>query len=115
MIAGPTSSGGDYLIYSAHRVDRKYIDIHPFGLIYHQTGPGPVGVFIDHGQWDGRTTPVPFDFAAHVVNIGTGSYFMTHPPSGLRSGPLDQLPKEHRGAFQTVTRWLRAREDDYRM
>jgi hypothetical protein len=36
---------------------------------------------------------------------------MTHPPDGLLSGTLDQLPSGHPGAFQAVIDQLRARED----
>ena len=51
MVAAQTSTGGTYLVYSANRVDYKpqKIDIQPFGLIVHSTGPSSSGVFLDHG------------------------------------------------------------------
>src|SRR5260370_27633416 len=59
LIAAPTSTGGTYLAYSANRVDGRNIDVQPFGLIYHSTGPGQYGVFVHHGKWNQRTLPVP--------------------------------------------------------
>jgi hypothetical protein len=47
-------------------VDGDKIDIEPFGLISHSTGPAAYGVFIHHGHWDGRTTKAPGNFAEHV-------------------------------------------------
>jgi len=111
QIITPTSTGGFYLTYSGNRVDGDKIDIEPFGLIVHPTGPASEGLFIHHGQWPERTTQVPSDFAAHIVNTGTGSYFMTYPPNGLVAGALNQLPEPHRGALTTIIAGLRARED----
>ena len=41
VIAAPTSTGGTYLAYSANRLDwrDRAVDIEPFGLIVHSTGP----------------------------------------------------------------------------
>jgi hypothetical protein len=111
LIAAQTSTGGTYLAYSANRVDGEDIDVQPFGLIYHSTGPGQYGVFIHHGNWKERTTPVPAGFTEYVSRSGIGGYFMTRPPDGLLSGALDQLPPGHPGAFQAVINQLRARED----
>ena len=111
LIAAPTSFGGTYLAYSANRVDGGSIDVEPFGLIYHSTGPGQCGVFVHHGEWKRRTTPVPAGFTEHIVRSGIGEYFMAHPPDGLLSGSLDQLSAGHLGAFGVVINQLRARED----
>jgi len=113
MVAAPTSTGGTYLVYSANRVDYRpqEIDIQPFGLIVHSTGPSSSGVFLDHGTWHGRTESPPDGFWGEVARSGIGQYFMSNPPEGLREGSLDQLPKGHRGAFDAVVREIRARVD----
>ena len=113
VIATPTSSGGTYLAFSASRVEPKTraIDIEPFGVIVHSTGPSPSGVFIHHGTWEGRTTDPPAGFWEEVSRSGIGEYFLTNPPAGLRSGTLAQLPRGHRGAFDAIIREIRARED----
>ncbi len=46
-------------------------------------------------------------FAPHVMNVATGSYFVSYPPHGLLAGTLDQLPREHRGAWEAVVKQLR--------
>jgi hypothetical protein len=113
MIAAPTSTGGTYLVFSASRVDSKAraIDIEPFGVIVHSTGPSPSGVFIHDGNWEGRTTDAPLGFWEEVSKSGIGDYFLTNPPEGQRSGTLAQLPRGHRGAFDAILRAVRARED----
>ncbi len=100
-----TSTGGTYLVVSANRVDRpaKAIDIQPFGLIVHSTGPGPSGVFVDHGNWKGRTVRPSADFWDQVSKGGISSE--------LLKGKLPELPEGHRGAVKEVIRQLRARED----
>ncbi len=59
QIVEPTSSGGMHLAYSLNRIDNDKVDIEPFGLALHSTGPSHEAVYIHHGQWDGRTKPLP--------------------------------------------------------
>lgn len=113
VMSAPTSTGGTYLAYSANRVDYKdrRIDIEPFGLIVHSSGPSSSGVFLHHGDWEGRTEPPPAEFWNVVADSGIGDYFHSNPPEGLREGTLDHLPRGHRGAFDAVIREIRARVD----
>jgi len=113
VVSAPTSSGGTYLAYSGNRVDfkAKRIDIEPFGVIVHSTGPSSSGVFLHHGSWEGRTEPPPAGFWEAVEESGVGNYFHSNPPAGLRRGTLEQLPKGHKGAFEAVLREIRARID----
>ena len=113
VVSAPTSSGGTYLVYSANRVDRKaaQIDIQPFGLIVHSSGPGSSGVFLQHGNWDGRSESPPSGFWEGVDSSGIGDYFLANPPQGLREGTLDQLTKGHRGAFDAIVGEIRAQVD----
>ena len=113
VISTPTSTGGTYLAYSAHRVDYKAgaIDIEPLGLIVHSTGVGSIAVFLHHGQWTGRTAPPPSGFWDELDESGIGNYFRTHPPEGRTEGTLQELPKGHGGAFAAVVREIRRRID----
>ena len=113
IIAAPTSTGGTYLAFSANRVDLKAraLDIEPFGVIVHSTGPGPSGVFIHHGTWENRTQYPPDAFWQRVSQSGVAQYFLASPPENRIAGPLTELPKGHGGAFEAVVREIRARED----
>ena len=113
VIAAPTSTGGTYLAISADRVDAPdaAIDIHPFGLIVHSTGPSASGVFINHGRWEERTRRPPREFWDEVSRSGIGRYYLTRPLHDAREGTLDQLPKGDEGAFKAVVRHIRAGVD----
>ena len=113
VIVAPTSTGGTYLVTSTLRVDTKdqAIDQEPFGLIVHSTGASPMGMFLHHGDWEGRTEYPPQQFWDEVSESGIGDYFFTNPPSGLLEGTLDQLPKGHRNAFDAVVLAIRAEVD----
>ena len=111
-IGVPTSTGGTYLVFSARRIDRPAgaIDIDPFGLIVHSTGPSASGVYLHHGGWEGRTQLLP-PFWQEVSRSGVGSYYLSQAPGGLREGTLAKLPKGDLGAFNAVVREIRARVD----
>ena len=113
IIAAPTSTGGTYLAFSANRVDLKAraLDIEPFGVIVHSTGPGPSGVFIQHGTWEDRTQYPPDAFWTGVSQSGVAQYFLTVPPANRSAGLLTDLPRGHAGSFEAIVRQIRARED----
>ena len=110
MIAAPTSSGGTYLVFNARRVDFKdrAIDQEPFAVIVHSSGPDPSGMFLHHGDWEGRTETPYSSFWSQVDESGVGDYFLANPPSGRTSGSLDELSRGDRGAFETAIRYLRS-------
>lgn len=107
QIVAPTSTGGLYLAYSLNRIDHDKVDIQPFGLVLYASGPSTRGVYIDHGQWDGRTSLLPSSYTQHVDHYGTGTFFSIHAPGGKIAGTLDELPTQHRGAFEAVVQQLR--------
>ena len=113
MVSTPTSTGGIYLAYSASRVDFKdrKIDIEPFGLVLHSSGPDASGVFLHHGDWEGRTQPPPASFWDAMSESRICDYFYSNPPEGLRDGGIEQLPLGHRGAFDAIIRTIRIRLD----
>jgi len=109
VISDLTSTGGIYLYVGANRLDHpaKAIDIDPFGVIVHSSGPGPDGVFIYHGRWKGRTYKAPPAFCDEVERSGVERYYRASAPAGQNHGPLDPLPEGHTGAFQKIVRKLR--------
>jgi hypothetical protein len=113
VIAKETPTGGGYLVFNALRVDHKdkAIDQEPFGLIVHATGASSSGMFLHHGNWEGRTEPPPPEFWDQVSASGIGDYFYTYPPAGCREGTIDQLPKGHREAFEAVISRIRKSVD----
>jgi len=113
LVATATSSGGNYLGFSANRVDFKsrMIDIQPLGLIVGSTGASDAAVFLDHGGWKGRSMPPPPAFWNRFLQSGIGDYFLADPPDGLLEGNIEQLAAGHRGAFDALVREIRSRED----
>ena len=113
VIAAPTSTGGTYLAYSAHRVDLhdRAIDIEPLGLIVHSTGASSSAVFLHHGNWPGRTDHPPSSVWDELAGSTVGDYFLTNPPDGLRAGTINDLPRGHRGAFDALITEIRQRVD----
>lgn len=110
VIAGPTSSGGTYLVCNALRADARAraIDHEPFAVIVHSTGASTSAMFIHHGDWLQRTQPAPPGFWERVAESGVGNYFLANPPGGSTGGALDQLPVEHRAAWDSAISHLRA-------
>ena len=109
MIVAPTSTGGVYLVFNARRVDPKdrAIDQEPFVIISHSTGPSFSGMFVHHGDWQGRTEKPPQEYWDHVEESGIGNYFLSNPPAGRLSGTLAQLSEGDYGAFQTAITMIR--------
>ena len=88
------ASGKVFLVCNCHRVDRKAlaIDQEPFAVVFDSDMPSESGVFIHHGDWQGRTeSEVPPEFWSHVDASGIGDYY---PPPSLppnSSGSLHDL------------------------
>ena len=110
LIAGPTSSGGTYLVCNALRVDARAraIDQEPFAVIVHTAGASTAAMFLHHGTGPRRTQPPPPGFWEQVAESGVGNYFLVNPPSGTTGGTLDQLPADHRAAFDSAISHVRA-------
>lgn len=113
VISGLTSTGGTYLYIGANRLDQPAgaIDIDPFGVVVHSSGPGADGVLICHGSWKGRTQKMPPTFWDEVDRSGVERYYGSRAPEEQTSGTLDQLPEGHAGAFRNIVTKLRENED----
>ena len=112
VIADHSSTGGMYVVFSNNRIDKKdkANDIEPMGVLIHSTGPSPKVVFLHHGDWKGRTTAL----TPEHLESGSCDYFYHNPHDGQLSGPLDDLPEGHRGAFHRTIAAIRADVDKWR-
>jgi hypothetical protein len=97
MVASGSSSSVVYMI-NGIRVDKDDLDEEPMIVAFDRdTGKGFGGI-IHHGNWDGRTMPMPEEMRVHVSSSGIQSYFpLDHiPPS--RSGSLSELMRSSQSA-----------------
>ena len=55
-----TSSSSVFLVFNNMRFDQKdnSLDQQPFGIVVNSSGASTYGIFIDHGNWQNRTTPI---------------------------------------------------------
>ena len=97
-----SGSGSDQaiVVYNFRRLDRTNVDEHPFGYIVVSGSQAVSGSFLEHGDWDGRTTPVSHAFTAHVSASGLGGFFLAHPFHGRVSGSLAELTGSDATAFE---------------
>jgi hypothetical protein len=105
-----TSSGSIYLVCNGIRHDVKdnALDQEPFGIVVHSSGASPSGIFIHHGDWRRRTTPITPAVSQVLDSTSLGNYFpLGETPSGS-SGPLADLSDtSHEGAFKTMLQKLK--------
>ena len=105
------ASGDTYLVCNGLRVDPKAdaVDHEPFGLVVHSSGASTGGVFIHHGGWRGRTTPLTPELSAALESTGLTDYFPLAGAPSASSGPLSDLHRTpHAGAFTaTLARLIR--------
>jgi hypothetical protein len=76
-----------------NRVESKTgeIDQQPFGLLLVGASASPSGCFLDHGNWQGRTSQPPPEFWEYISNSGIGHCF-----------PLKTLPIEDSGSIEQL-------------
>ena len=104
VICASAGSGSTWLVCNAIRPDRPAgkLDQEPFAILVQPSGVEPIGMFLHHGKWQGRSQEPPAGFWRHVDQSGIGNYFLAHPPSGVTRGALEQLPAGHREAFESA-------------
>lgn len=106
-VAVPTSTGGIAVMFNLRRPDLKprEIDQQPFLVVVDSTGCRTAGVFIDHGDWEGRSSSfqLPQSFVGEVTSSGIANYFRSQPPQASTRGPIGTLPPGDRAAFERIT------------
>lgn len=106
-IVSGSSSNRAAVLYNFRRVDGDFIDEHPFCFLIISGSYAVSGSFIDHGDWVGRTTPIPKDFISQIESSSVGSFLGANPPEGKTSGSLDELQGSDTLAFDRVIYYLK--------
>lgn len=99
-------------VCNALRVDRKAgaIDQEPFGIaLLSSTGAAGSGVFLHHGNWEGRTSRgLPDQFWEQVAASGVGNFFPGNHLPLCSTGALSNLSgTSHGHAFLKVFETLK--------
>jgi hypothetical protein len=105
MMWEQSTDGSVYLIFNGVRLDAKdnTLDQEPFGVAVNSSGADSSGVFIHHGDWEGRTVELSTASSNLLESTSLGQYFpLVHFPDAS-SGPLSDLAKtSHEGAFNRM-------------
>ncbi len=100
-----STSGTIYLVLNGVRLDAKdnALDEEPFGIAVSSTGADTSGVFIHHGDWQGRTIPLSTTHSGLLASTSLGQYFPLSRVPNSSSGPITALAKtSHEGAFNRM-------------
>ena len=99
---------------NAVRVDEKVgmLDHEPFAVSVLSSGASTGGIFVHHGDWEGRSEAAPTGFWDKVEESGIGDYFLANPPSNSTGGALGDLPTSHQNAFYRSVELLRQAEEE---
>jgi hypothetical protein len=105
-----TSSSSIFLIFNGIRLDQKdnALDQEPFGIVINSTGASTYGIFIHHGDWPNRTTPITSEVQKILESTSLGNYFPLNEVPQSSSGSLTDLQNtSHERAFnKTIDRLL---------
>lgn len=88
LLSSGTNNGRIYFMFNLNRVDHSDIDQMPYGIAFEGTDVLPSGVLIQHGNYPGRTTPLPRDFYNYVA--ASGIYPLQEMPAN-DAGPISEL------------------------
>lgn len=94
FIAGSaTADGIVYFLANGNRIHPKdnAIDQMPFGLMFIGDSTSGSGCLIQHGNWPGRTIPIPGDFWNHISASGISNYYSLSEIPTSASGKLSDL------------------------
>jgi hypothetical protein len=87
MAVSGSNNGDTYTMFNLNRLDGPDVDQMPLMIVYREDGPGS-GVLIQHGDYPGRTTPIPAQTKARIRT--TGILSLSELPAAME-GTLDQL------------------------
>lgn len=101
-----TNSSSVFLVFNNIRFDQKdnSFDQHPFGIVVNSSGANTYGIFIDHGNWQNRTTPITPEVISILESSSLGNYFpLCEKISQNSSGSLTDIKNtSHGSAFQEM-------------
>jgi hypothetical protein len=88
VLCSGTANGRVYAMLNLNRIDGNEVDQMPYAIAFEGNQPIPSGVLIQHGDYPGRTTPLPGDFYEYIAVSGTY--------------PLKEMPEEDRGSIKNL-------------
>ncbi len=85
-----TSSGATFVVCNGIRLDGRAgaLDQEPFGVAIYSSGASTGGVFVHHGSWQSRTTPITPEVQRVLSASSLANYF-----------PLGEVPSKSSGAL----------------
>lgn len=83
-----------YCMINCNRWDFKASAIDQEPIFFAHVGGDPKlnGIVVHHGNWNGRTTPVPPDFHSYLMSSGLGNYY-----------PISSVPSTTSGSITSLT------------
>ena len=113
VMAVSASNSSVVCVINGIRVDKKELDEHPFVIAFDLENKKSFAGFIDHGNWEGRTTPISKEMKMHIDASGSNKYFpLKHMPQSS-SGTLDDLFKTSQSAsFVAIVEVLKKHDPD---
>ena len=106
MMMWEQSIGGSvYLVFNGVRLDEKdnALDQEPFGIAVNSSGADTSGVFIHHGDWEGRTVQLSTADSDLLQSTALGEYFpLGDIPQGSNGSLSDLAKTSHEGAFNRM-------------
>ena len=100
-----TSSDCTQIVCNGIRLEPKdnALDQEPFGVVVYSSGASTGGVFIHHGGWKGRTTPITSEVSQILASSSLGNYFPLGEVPSAGPGPLSDLSQtSHKDAFNAM-------------
>ncbi len=99
ILCSGTSSGRIYAMMNFNRIDDGEVDQMPYVMAFDSNESIPSGVLIQHGNYSGRTTPLPQDFYPYIAASGTY--------------PLQEMPTSQSGSIYDLK--IGSQEDAFRI
>lgn len=105
MIASGSTTGTAYYMVNVNRIDiaAGAIDQEPFGIAFVGDNPAYSGCYIHHGNWPGRTRPIPSGFISGVSGSTLACCYSVTSIPDLPAGKIQDLKvSSQQDAFQEL-------------
>jgi hypothetical protein len=116
VMASGSTTGTAYYMVNVNRIDDKAnaIDQEPFGIAFVGNEPVYSGCYIHHGNWDGRTRPIPEGFVQGVLGSTLSTCYSVTSIPDEPAGKIEDLQiKSQRDAFLQLMKRLEPHTRDH--
>lgn len=104
LMSSGSAGATAYCMINCNRWDSQANAIDQEPIFFAHVGGEPQlnGIIVHHGNWPGRTTPVPPEFHPYLMSSGLGKYYPISSIPGTISGSIETLTNtSQHGAFDT--------------